>query len=85
MVARMAFKMAMESRMVRADVIEAMEFITLSQRYGVQGVPRIIINETTSFEGAIPEPGFLTLVLKAAGEISDDEFAKAMERFHHHH
>jgi hypothetical protein len=47
--------MAVESEHVTADVIEATEFPDLSRRYGVRGVPKIVINETTEFVGALPE------------------------------
>jgi len=57
--------MAIESEHVTADVIEAMEFPDLSQRYGVRGVPKIVINETTEFVGALPEAEYLAYVQKA--------------------
>ena len=57
--------MAVESAHVTADVIEAMEFPDLAQRYGVRGVPKIVINETTEFVGALPEEQYLAQVRKA--------------------
>jgi predicted DsbA family dithiol-disulfide isomerase len=51
--------MAVESERVTADVIEAQEFPDLVRRYGVRGVPKIVINETTEFVGALPEPQYL--------------------------
>jgi predicted DsbA family dithiol-disulfide isomerase len=57
--------MAVESEHVTADVIEAMEFPELSRRYGVRGVPKIIINETTEFVGALPESQYLAHVREA--------------------
>jgi protein-disulfide isomerase len=59
--------MAVESSRVTADVIEATEFPDLARRYGVRGVPKIIINETTEFVGALPESQYLAYV-KAAVE-----------------
>jgi thioredoxin-related protein len=59
--------MAVESEHVTADVIEAMEFPDLSRRYAVRGVPKIVINETTEFVGALPEPDYLAH-LRAAVE-----------------
>jgi thioredoxin-related protein len=59
--------MAVESQYVTADVIEAMEFPDLSRRYAVRGVPKIVINETTEFVGALPEAQYLAQV-KAAVE-----------------
>jgi hypothetical protein len=57
--------MAMESDLVRADMIEAAEFPHLVGRYGVFSVPKVIINEAIRFEGALPEQAFLEEVLKA--------------------
>ena len=51
----MAHRMAAYSSKVNADVIEANEFMELSQKYQVQGVPRTVINETYSVEGSQPE------------------------------
>jgi predicted DsbA family dithiol-disulfide isomerase len=59
--------MAVESEHVTADVIEAQEFPDLARRYGVRGVPKIIINETTEFVGALPESQYLAQ-LRAAVE-----------------
>lgn len=61
----MAHQMAMESDMVTADMVEAIEFPHLSQKYAVQGVPRTVINETIHMEGAAPEPMLLTKLKEA--------------------
>lgn len=37
-------------------------------RYNVRGVPRIVVNEETQIEGALPEQAFVDEVLKAAGK-----------------
>ncbi|MCS7235161.1 MAG: thioredoxin family protein [Armatimonadota bacterium] len=66
-VARLAHAMAQESERVWADVVEAMEFPALADRYGVVGVPKVVINEVYGFEGARPEEAFLQHVLEAAG------------------
>jgi len=83
-VARTLYKMAIENPRVHVSVIEAMEFITLAQRYDVRGVPRIVVNETLSFEGALPESGLLAFILKAGGAMSDEEFSKELAKYHHH-
>ncbi len=64
--------MAVESEQVTADVIEAMEFPDLSRRYAVRGVPKIVINETTEFVGALPEAEFLAHVRAAVGSNGKD-------------
>ena len=56
------------SDMIKSDMIEATEFPHLSMKYGVQGVPRIVVNETHHFEGALPEEMYADEVVKAAGE-----------------
>jgi len=60
--------MAFESPLVRADMVEAMEFPELADRYNVMGVPRIVINEDWHIEGAVPEEYMLQGVLQALGE-----------------
>jgi len=60
-----AHKMAFESDMIKAEVFESIEFPFLAQKYGVYGVPKVVINEKVSFEGALPEEMFLDYVLKA--------------------
>ncbi len=67
-VARLAHAMAQESARVRADVVEATEFPALADRYAVFGVPKVVINEVWSFEGARPEEAFLEYVLQAASQ-----------------
>ena len=59
------FQFAMESEMVRCDVVEITEFPHLTQKYGVMGVPKIVINEKGGFEGALPENQFLNQLLQA--------------------
>lgn len=55
----LAHRMAMESDLIRADMVEAIEFPHLSMKYQVQGVPRTVINERVHVEGAAPEPMLL--------------------------
>ena len=59
--------MAVASDRVRATAIEATEFPEMSRAYGVQAVPKIVINDRVQFEGALPESQFLEAVLQAAG------------------
>jgi len=48
--------MALESPMVEAEMIEAMEFPELSERHGVSGVPQTTINDGAgTLVGASPE------------------------------
>lgn len=64
-VASMAHKFAMESNLIKADVVEVSEFPHLSFKYGVMGVPKTVINEKIEFVGALPEDLFLEHILLA--------------------
>jgi glutaredoxin-like protein len=61
----LAHQMAIASPLVRADMVEAMEFPQLAIKYQVMGVPRTVINETTYIEGAAPEPMVLEKLQEA--------------------
>ncbi len=62
---RLAHKLAMESDLIRADMIEAIEFPHLASKYHVHGVPRTVINDKVHQEGAVPEPLLLAKLLEA--------------------
>jgi thioredoxin-like negative regulator of GroEL len=63
----LANRMALASAKVSARTIEASEFPDLSRRFGVQGVPRTVVNEEGAFVGALPEAQFVASVLELAG------------------
>jgi predicted DsbA family dithiol-disulfide isomerase len=63
----LANRMAVVSPKVNARTIEANEFPDLSRRFGVQGVPRTVVNEQGAFVGALPEEQFVAAVLELAG------------------
>lgn len=62
---RTAHMMAIESKRIKADMIEAIEFPHLANKYGVRGVPKTIANEIVEIEGALPEQMFVERVLSA--------------------
>ena len=62
---RLAHKMALESELVTGDMVEAIEFPHVSNKYQVMGVPRTVINETTFLEGAAPEAMLMAKVREA--------------------
>lgn len=59
------YQAAIENPNIRTDVIEISEFPHLAQKYGIMGVPKVVINETQSFEGALPEALYITRILEA--------------------
>lgn len=68
---RLAQHMAIASDRVRAVAIEATEFPELSRAYQVMAVPKIVMNDRVSFEGALPEAQFLEAVVRAASGNGD--------------
>jgi glutaredoxin-like protein len=60
-----AHKFAMQSFLIRSDMVEITEFPHLAVRYDVQGVPQIIINEDVRIPGALPELDLAKVVVHA--------------------
>jgi len=55
--------MAAANPNITADAIEATEFMDLSRRYRVTGVPKTIVNETIEIMGGLPEKPFVRAAL----------------------
>lgn len=51
----LAHRLAYNSPLVSADVVEVSEFPELGERYEVMGVPRTVIDDVIQIEGAAPE------------------------------
>jgi glutaredoxin-like protein len=81
---RLAHKFAMESDLIRADMVEAIEFPHLANKYGVYGVPRTVINEKVHQEGAAPEPLMLAKLLEAVGQAATHEEHHEHQHEHQH-
>ena len=66
----LAHRMAVESPLIRATCVEATEFMDLSQRYRVTGVPKTDRGrDHREILGALPEDAFVAAVLgEAAAE-----------------
>lgn len=59
----LAHRMAVENPQIRATCVEATEFLELSQRYRVTGVPKTVVNGTIEMLGALPESVFVRTAL----------------------
>ena len=59
----LAHRMAVESPHIQATCVEATEFLDLSRRYQVSGVPKTVVNDTIEILGALPEDMFVRHVL----------------------
>jgi hypothetical protein len=58
--------MALESPMVEAEMVEAMEFPELSNRFRVSGVPQTTINQGAgTVVGAVPEENLIAEIMRA--------------------
>ncbi len=62
----LAHQLAMESDLITADMIEAIEFPDLAEKYMVMGVPKVVMNDIYYFEGALPERHYVDKVIEAA-------------------
>ncbi|MFN2243884.1 MAG: protein disulfide oxidoreductase [Anaerolineae bacterium] len=82
---RLAHKFAMESDLITADMVEAIEFPHLSNKYAVHGVPRTVINESFHQEGAVPEPLMLAKLLEATGQAPAHTHEHNHDHHHEHH
>ena len=64
----LAHQMAMESPLVQAEGVEAMEFSELANRHGVSGVPHTTVNDGAGHVvGAVPEMNLLAEIQRVLG------------------
>jgi glutaredoxin-like protein len=59
----LAHRMAVESEHITAVCIEATEFMDLSRRYRVTGVPKTVVDDRVEILGALPEAEFVRQIL----------------------
>jgi len=50
-----------------SDMVELAEFPDIAEKYNIQGVPAIVINDTLVIVGDMPEADFAQEILKAVG------------------
>jgi hypothetical protein len=56
--------MALANPLIAADQIDATEFMDLTRKYRVTGVPKTIVNETIEILGGLPEEDFVRAALQ---------------------
>jgi predicted DsbA family dithiol-disulfide isomerase len=61
--------MAYANPHITASAVEATEFMELTRRYRVTGVPKTIVNDDVEILGALPEEMFV----RAALQIPEDQ------------
>jgi predicted DsbA family dithiol-disulfide isomerase len=60
--------MAFSNPNITATSVEATEFMDLSRKFRVTGVPKTIVNDRIEILGAVPEPEFIETALQSAGD-----------------
>ncbi|HDI31258.1 MAG TPA: glutaredoxin [Thermofilum sp.] len=69
---RTSHRLAIINTNISGDMIEALEFQDLANKYLVYAVPKIVIQveneDKTEFEGALPPSNFVAKILEALGE-----------------
>jgi glutaredoxin-like protein len=75
---RIAHQFAMVNPKIRGAMVDVTEFPHLAQKYDVTGVPRTVINETHSFEGALQQEAVYLEVLKAVNPERYKEIEEAI-------
>lgn len=65
LMATLAHRFALESRLVRASVIDAGEFPLLASLYEVMTVPKTVVNRKVFLDGPVPEARLLEGILEA--------------------
>jgi glutaredoxin-like protein len=68
----LAHRLAVESPLITASCVEATEFMDLSRRFRVTGVPKTIVNGSIEILGAVPEAQFVRTVVGASGDQTSD-------------
>jgi glutaredoxin-like protein len=63
----LAHRLAVESPHIRASCVEATEFMDLSRKYRVTGVPKTVVNDAVEILGAVPEDAFVRSVVLPPG------------------
>jgi glutaredoxin-like protein len=61
----LAHRLAVESPLITASCVEATEFMDLSRKFRVTGVPKTIVNGSIEILGAVPEDQFVRTVVGA--------------------
>jgi len=68
----LAHRLAVESPLITASCVEATEFMDLSRKFRVTGVPKTIVNGSIEILGALPEDQFVRTVVGAPDETNGE-------------
>lgn len=73
-VARHAYRAAIESKMVTTEIIDSSVFVQLSEKHLVQGVPKVVLNDIVDMTGAVNESAFMEKLREADHALIDSMF-----------
>ena len=80
----MAHALAVASDQVKAAMVESVEFPHLANKYGVQGVPKTVINGRPSSRAPRPSPS-LARVLQAIGVMTEQDVDDLLDELRRAH
>jgi glutaredoxin-like protein len=63
-VVKLGLQLAVASDFIMLDIIDAVEFLRVSEKYHVRGIPLTIVNEEKSFYGALEDEEYVENILK---------------------
>jgi glutaredoxin-like protein len=58
-VARLGMRLAVANENISSDIIDAIAYLEVAERYGVRGIPTTVVNEGESFQGALDEADYV--------------------------
>lgn len=73
--ARLAYRVAIESPRITSEVIDSSTFVEWSQKHLVMGVPKVVLNDNTDITGAVNEEQFLEKLRDADHALIDNIYA----------
>lgn len=65
-VAKLGLKLAVASDNINVDIIDAVDFLEVSEKYDVRGIPMTVVNDENSFYGALDVEEYVENILKPA-------------------
>ncbi len=65
----LANRMAIENPLIQSTCVEATEFVDLSRKYRVTGVPKTVVNDVVEFFGVLTEEAAVRAVLNLPAEL----------------
>ncbi len=65
-VAKLGLKLAVANDNICVDIIDAIDFLEVSEKYDVRGIPMTVVNEKNGFYGALNVEEYVDNILKLA-------------------